>query len=360
MQQKNGTLVTVKQRVTIDTKIQSSLWDYSDAYVLVTGNIAVIWADNNTKVAFKNCAPFIKCRAETNETFIDETEHNIAMPMYNLIEYSGSYSDTSGSLWQFKRDETEDVDLTVDDNHIPNNSSSFKYKWGLIRNRNGVKIAVPLKYLSKVWRSLEMPLINCEVELSLTWDPNCVQSNLVGASNFTITDTKPYVPIVTLSTEDNTKLSKILSGGFKRPVYWNKYKIISNKTYCENDYIREFLDASYQGVKRLFALAYRDSGGANRVTADFHRRYFLPRVKIENYNTEIDERNFYDQPINDLIKQYDEARKVSTGQGDDYTTGCLLDFAYFFKKLYTNCRWFKQTKDFRCRLKSNSTDYFRW
>ena len=340
--------------------LESSLWDYSDAYVLVTGNIAVIWADNNTKVAFKNCAPFMKCRTETNETFIDETEHNIAMPMYNLIEYSGSYSDTSGSLWQFKRDETEDVDLTVDDNHIPNNSSSFKYKWGLIRNRNGVKIAVPLKYLSKVWRSLEMPLINCEVELSLTWDQNCVQSNLVGASNFTITDAKPSVPIVTLSTEDNTKLSKILSGGFKRPVYWNKYKIISNKTYCENDYIREFLDASYQGVKRLFALAYRDSGGANRVTADFHRRYFLPRVKIENYNTEIDERNFYDQPINDLIKQYDEARKVSTGQGDDYTTGCLLDFPYFFKKLYTNCRWFKQTKGFRCRLKSNSTDYFRW
>ena len=91
------------------------------------------------------------------------------------------------------------------------------------------------------------------------------------------------------------------------------------------------LDASYQGVKRLFVLAYRDCGGANRVTADSHRRYFLPRVKIVNYNIEIDGRNFYDQPINDLIKQYDEIRKISTGQGDDYTTGCLLDFAYFEK-----------------------------
>ena len=89
------------------------------------------------------------------------------------------------------------------------------------------------------------------------------------------------------------------------------------------------LDASYQGVKRLFVLAYRDCGGANRVTADSQRRYFLPRVKIENYNIEIDGRNFYDQPINDSIKQYDEVRKISTGQGDDYTTGCLLDFAYF-------------------------------
>ena len=88
------------------------------------------------------------------------------------------------------------------------------------------------------------------------------------------------------------------------------------------------LDASFQG---LFLLLYRDRGGANRVTADPHRRYFLPRVKIVNYNIEIDGRNFYDQPINDLIKQYDEVRKVSTGQGDDYTTGCLLDFAYFEK-----------------------------
>ena len=176
-----------------------------------------------------------------------------------------------------------------------------------------------------------MPLINCKVELSLSPDLNCVLSNLVRNSTFTITDAKLYVPIVTLLTEDNAKLSKLLSEGFKRPVYWNKCKIIPNKTYNENDYIRELLDSSYQGVKRLFVLAYRDRGGINRVTADFHRKYFLPRVKIENYNIEIDGRNFYDQPINNLIKQYDEVRKVSTGKSDDYTTGCLLSFAYFLK-----------------------------
>ena len=103
--------------------LESSLCDYYGAYVFVTGNIAVTGANNNTKVAFKNCAPFRKCRTEINETFINEAEHiNIAMPMYNLIEYSDNYSDTSGSLWQFKRDEIEgDVDLTVDGNHIPNN-----------------------------------------------------------------------------------------------------------------------------------------------------------------------------------------------------------------------------------------------
>ena len=128
----------------------------------------------------------------------------------------------------------------------------------------------------------------------MSWDPNCVLSNLVGTSNFTITDAKVYVPIVTLSIEDNAKLSKLLSEGFKRPVYWNKYKIIPNKTHNEDDFTRELLDASYQGVKRLFVIAYRDRGDANRVTADSHRRYFLPRVKIENYNIEIDGRNFYD------------------------------------------------------------------
>ena len=88
--------------------------------------------------------------------------------------------------------------ITIDGNHFPNNLSSFKYKSSLIANINGVKIAAPLKYLSNFWRTLEMPVVNCKVEFSLALDPNCVLSNLVGASTFTITDAKPYVPIVTL------------------------------------------------------------------------------------------------------------------------------------------------------------------
>ena len=143
------------------------------------------------------------------------------------MEYSDNYSDTSGSLWQLKRDEIGgDNDLTVDAQHIPNNSSSFKYKSSFITNRNGVKIAVPLKYLSNFWRSLEMPLINCKVELSLKWYENCILSSAGTAATFAITDTKLYVPVVTLKTEDNAKLSKLLNKGFKRSVYWNKYKII--------------------------------------------------------------------------------------------------------------------------------------
>ena len=154
---------------------------------------------------------------------------NITMPIYNLIEYSNNYSDTSGSLWQFKRDE-----IIWNFNLTNNNSSSFKYKSNLIgntdadganRKKEGVKIVVPLKYLSNFWRSLEIPLINCKVELSLRWYENCVLSNVT----FTITDAKVYVPVVTLKTEDTTEFSKLLTGGFKRSVYWNEYKVIPKK-----------------------------------------------------------------------------------------------------------------------------------
>ena len=92
---------------------------------------------------------------------------------------------------------------------------------------------------------------------------------------------------------------------------------------------RERLDAGIQGVNKLFVLAY--AHGDNATNENSYDKYFLPRLKIDNYNIEIDGRNFYDQSINDLIKQYDEIRKISTGHGDDYTTGCLLDFAYFDK-----------------------------
>ena len=150
LQQKNGTLLTVNQKGNyshekpikfLTSSLKLSLCDYSDAYVLVTGNIAVVGADDNTKVAIKNCAPFRKCKIEAKDTFIDEAEHiNIAMPVYNLIKYNDNYSDTSGSLWQFKRDEIEgNVEgITVDGHHMPNNSSPFRYKSSLITNRNDV------------------------------------------------------------------------------------------------------------------------------------------------------------------------------------------------------------------------------
>ena len=259
------------------------------------------------------------------------------MPMYNLIDYSDNYSDTSGSLWQFKRDEIiNHADVT---NY--NNAPSFKYKASIIDDtekngtKNGVKIVVPLKYLSNIWRSLEIPLINCKIELSLKWYKRCLLT-VDNTTTFKTTDAKLYVPIVTLSVEDNSTLSKLLNEGFKRPIYWNQYKITPNKIVKivavneENTYENYLIQVVKELKDYLFLLMM-----IQKVIIKFllihKKKYFFSRVKIENYNIEIEGRNFYDQPINDSIKQYDEIRKISTGQGDDYTTGCLLDFAYFEK-----------------------------
>ena len=211
--------------------IESSLCDYSDAYNLVKGNMSATPNDEATQVIFQNSAPFEKYRTEINETFIDEATHiNITMPVYNLIEYSDNYSDASGNLWNFKRDEiVNNADVTND-----GDAPSFKYKASIICNtennerKNGVKIAVPLKYLSNFWRSLEIPLINCKVELFLKWYERCLLT-VANTATFKITHSKLYIPIVTLSVEDNSKLSKLLNERFKRPICWNEYKVTPKK-----------------------------------------------------------------------------------------------------------------------------------
>ena len=142
-------------------------------------------------------------------------------------------------------------------------------------------------------------IINWKVQLSLKWIEKCILSSEGTAVTFKITDAKLYVPVVTLKTEGNIKLSKLLSEVFKRLIFWNKYQIIF-KNY-NNEYIRERLDASFQGVNRLFVLAYANDD--NITNENSYRKYFLPRLKIKNYYIEIDGRNFYNQPINDSIKQ---------------------------------------------------------
>ena len=221
----NEDSTTVKFKTKV---IKSNLCDYSNAYVLVAGNIT--GGDANDRVAFKNCVLFTKCITHINDEHVDNADNlDIIMPMYNLIEYSDNYWDTSGNLWQFKRDEQNmnngnPANVTTDD------SSSFKYKSSFFKPLtaadNGVfkdvKIAVPLKYLSNFWRSLEMPLINCKIHLELNWSKDCVMSTIADAT-LKITYTKLYSPIVTLSRKDNAKLVKLLEEGFKRPVYWNGY-----------------------------------------------------------------------------------------------------------------------------------------
>ena len=265
--------------------IKLSLCDYSDAFILVPGNITVN-ATNNTVVAFKNCAPFSTCTTKINDVFVDEANHiYIAMPMYNLIEYSDNYSDTSGSLWQFKRDEVpaNNADLTID------NSQSFKYKAALlgktadaVNNTNSsvkdTKIVVPLKYLSNFWRSLEMPLINCKVYLELNLIENCILSSARESAKFEITDAKLHVPLVTLSTKGSANLTKQLNEGFKRSVYWNSYETKPAKVIEQGKNLYELLNASFQGVKRLFVLVYFIADGGNDETGiKNNKRYFLPK-----------------------------------------------------------------------------------
>ena len=201
------------------TMLKSRLCDYSNAYIFVKGikiitragaDAAARQADERDKgVAFKNCAPFTNCISEINNTQVDNAKDiDIVMPMSNLIECSDYYGKTSGSLWQYFRDEPDD-DLE--------DSESFKSKIKITgktpnnnnNNNNNVKdveIMVPLKYLSNFWRTLEMPLINCEVKLILTWSSTCVITDSTGAGTFEITDKKLYVPVVTLSTQENAKL----------------------------------------------------------------------------------------------------------------------------------------------------------
>ena len=157
---------------------------------------------------------------------------------------------TSGILWQFKRDKQNMNNGKAD-------SSSFKYKSSFFKpltaadNRvfKNVKIAVPLKYLSNFWRSLEMSLINCKVHLELSWTKNCVMSNVVGVTTFKITNTKLYVPIVTSSSKNNAKLVKLLEEGFNRPVYWNEYQAKIESQNLDNiNFKTLLLDAFFQGV----------------------------------------------------------------------------------------------------------------
>ena len=202
-----------------DTRVlKPNLRDYAEAYIVVDGTIrAANNVNNNTRLALKSCAPFTKYNLEINDEHVDTAENlDIVMPMYNLIEYSDNYQDSSATLYQYKRDEPQD---DLENDLATNTSNSFKYKINLLGNpinvgnvaRRNVKIVASLKYLSNFFRSPEMPLINCKIKLNLTWKKECVLStdNDVAAPYldnnpvFIINDTKLYVPVVTLSKEDN-------------------------------------------------------------------------------------------------------------------------------------------------------------
>ena len=191
---------------------------------------------------------------------------------------------------------------------------------------DNVEIMVPLKYLSNFWRTLEMPLINCEVELILRWSADWViiYTNVAEQiPTFTITEANLYVPVVTLSTQDNAKVFPQLKSGFKRTIRWNKY-LSKPELLAQNANLNHLIEPSFQGVNRLFVLAFEND--AQRTS---NKRYYIPNVEIKDYNVIIDGKNFFDQPVKNDKVTYENIRKIATGQGDDYTTGCLLDYIYF-------------------------------
>ena len=211
--------------------LRSNWCDYSDAYIVVKGDITLTEPDNakrSKSVAFKNNAPFLNCISNISVVQIDL---DVAMKMYNLLEYSKTYRKTTGSLWNYYRDKPSN----------PHSSSyeCFKYKTSITGNtynvdggetsydenkvgKNETEIVAPLKHLSNFWKPLNIPLIDCEIELILTWSKNCDLADLkmraAGNNNgppaivaptgseLQITDTKLYVPVVTLSKENDKKL----------------------------------------------------------------------------------------------------------------------------------------------------------
>ena len=288
----NSLLDTYNENKSIRFKtsmLSSNLCDYSDVYILVKCKIVVtapgdnnysndIRDKRNRPVVLKNNAPFVSCITRINGELIEDADDlDIVMPMYNLLEHIKNYIKTIGSLYNYYRDK-----LTNDNNdNFANrnvvNSEAFKYKnkitgntynvdpgaEGYDVNKNGmqeIELAIPLKYLGNFWRALNIPLISCEVFLKLKWNKNCVitslkqrqvdaappvvRDNAPTGATLSITDCKLYIPLVTLSKDDEIKLLTNLKSGFKREIIWNKYRS-QMTTKAINNNLNILIDPTY-------------------------------------------------------------------------------------------------------------------
>ena len=347
--------------------LRSLLCDYSDAYILLKGTITVtapganngannIRDKRNRPLILKNNAPFVSCITRINGELIeDANDLDIVVPMYNLLEYSKNCRKTIGSLYNYYRDElSDDADHNNFDNIKVVNSNTLKYKNkitgntynidvgvdGYNVNKNGtqeVELAIPLKYLGNFWRSLNIPLISCEVSLELKWNKNCVitsleerqvdagppvvRDNSPTGATLAINDCKLYIPVVTLSKDDETNLKS----GFKREIIWNKYRSQMTMEAINNN-LNILIDPTFTNVNRLFVLAYQNVD--DRQSYD---EFYLPKVMIKDYNVIIDKLAFFDLPMKTEEEAYEKIIDIS--RNNEYTTGNLLDYDYF-KKYY--------------------------
>ena len=256
-------------------------------------------ANFNEKLTLKNNAPFILCISKINGELAENAEDlDIIMPMYNLLEYSKNYKKTSGSLFNYYRDEPNEIIIGAGNNAINisvRNSNFFDYKTEITGSlgtgedeKKDVTILIPLRYLGNFWRSLDIPLINCEITLVLSWYKECVlvgrafrgppaaAANLINSptsAKFGITDCKLYVPVVTLSAENNNKLLEQLKSGFKRSIKWNKYMSqMSNQN--KNNNLNYLIDPTVSNVNRFFVLSFE-----NEDDRTSYYKYYMPSVK---------------------------------------------------------------------------------
>ena len=342
--------------------LRSNLCNYSGAYILVKGEI-MVEADHigagvdenrdrkNTPLILKNNAPFILCITKINNEFIEDADDlDIVMPVYNLLEHSKNYRKTIGSLYNYYRDElNDDADNDNFDNIKVVKSKAFKYKNKVIgnmynvdaaipnpdgagripnpnynANKNGkqeVEIAIPLKYLGNIWRALNIPLISCKVSLELKWNKKCVitstENRIINAgppvirgneptsATLEITDCKLYVPVVTLSKDDEIKLLTNLKSGFKREIIWNKYRSQMTTEETKNN-LNILVDPTFTNVNRFFVLAYPTAD--NR---QLFSNFYLPNVMVKDYNVIINKLAFFDVPIKTEEEAYEKIIDIS-------------------------------------------------
>ena len=245
-------------------------------------------------------------------------------------------------MWSYYRDEPS--------NPLSSNSESFKYKTNIVGKtpqNNGsltnTKVVIPLKYLSNFWRSLIIPLVNFEVELTLTSSENCVFADMTvraaedgnlaivapAGVTFKITDTKLYAPVVALSKENDIKLLEQLKSGFKRTIKWNNYRS-QITTQPQNNTLSYLTDPTFTNVNRLFVLSFQRIAGENNTTKDYRdsfSHYYVPNARIKDFNVLIDGKSFFDLPVKNEEEAYEKIIEMSNN--NDYTTGNLLDFGYF-------------------------------
>ena len=368
----NGLSNTYNENKSIRFKtpmLRSNLCDYSDAYILVKGKITVtaLGANNgennvrdkkNRPLTLKNNAPFVSCIRRINGELIEDVDDlDIVMPMHNLSEYSKNYRKIIRSLYKYDRDElTNDGNDNNFDNRNIVNSEAFKYKnkitgntynvdagvQGYDVNKNGtqkIELAIPLIYLGNFCRALNIPLISCEVFLELKWNKNCVitslerrqvdagppvvRDNAPTGATLSIADCKLYVPVVTLSKDDEVKLLTNLKSGFKREIIWNKYRS-QMTTEAINNNLNILIDPTFTNVNRLFVLAYQTADDRQSFS-----QFYLPRVMVKDFNVIIDKLAFFDLPIKTEEEAYEKIIDIS--RNNEYAMRNLLDYDYFKK-----------------------------